>query len=106
MQTRLGAKFCDESTYRKLAESHVIGNEEMLQQDIDKSWKLNELCERAVAIDPCRTRLPGYATIAYTSGLIGQIIVLARFTSHRCKTQQKRATDAKVMRKSALHLAE
>ena len=34
-----------------------MGNVEMLQQDYDKSWKLNELCERAVAIDPCRTRL-------------------------------------------------
>ena len=25
-----------------------MGNVEMLQQDYDKSWKLNELCERAV----------------------------------------------------------
>ena len=71
--SRLGlvARFCDETRYRKLAESHVIGKVETLQQDYDKSWKLNELCERAVAIDPCQTRLPQNATIAYTSGLIG-----------------------------------
>ena len=71
MQTWLGCKVCDETTYRKPAKSHVMGNVEMLQQDYDKSWKLNELCERAVAIDPCRTRLLQYATIAHASGLIG-----------------------------------
>ena len=48
-----------------------MGNVEMLQQDYDKSWKLNELCERGVAIDPCRTRFLQYATIAHASGLIG-----------------------------------
>ena len=70
---RLGlvARFCGETTYQKLAESHLIGNVDMLQQDYDKSRKLNELCERTVAIDPCQTRLPQNATIAYTSGLIG-----------------------------------
>ena len=70
---RLGlvARFCGETTYQKLAESHVIGNVDMFQQDCDKSWKLNELCERTVAIDPCQKRLPQNATIAYTSGLIG-----------------------------------
>ena len=66
----VGCKVCDETTYRKPAKSHVMGNVEMLQQDYDKSWKLNELCERAVAIDPCRTRFLQYATIAHASGLI------------------------------------